>query len=54
MNWNYNGTDFTEAPDNAEGFVYLMENNVTGLKYIGKKNFYSHFKRPPLKGYKRK
>ena len=29
----------TEPPDNAIGFVYIIENLITGRKYIGKKLF---------------
>jgi len=53
--WNYKGETFTQ--DNVEnhyGFVYMIVNNLTGKKYIGKKVFYSKITRPPLKGKKRK
>lgn len=33
-----------------QGFVYLITNLETGKKYIGKKNFISTRKLPPLKG----
>ena len=37
MTWYYQGSPITEPPENAIGFVYLIENLVTGRKYIGKK-----------------
>ena len=36
------------------GFVYLITNTVSGMKYIGKKQIEKKTKRPPLKGKKRK
>jgi hypothetical protein len=36
------------------GFVYLITNTVSGMKYIGKKQIEKRTKRPPLKGKKRK
>jgi hypothetical protein len=36
------------------GFVYLIICKVNGKKYIGKKLFFSNFKRKPLKGRKNK
>ena len=40
MSWLYQGRVFTEEDigDNY-GFVYILENNLTGRKYIGKKFF---------------
>ena len=32
------------------GFVYIITNNITGRRYIGKKLFYTIFRRNPLKG----
>ena len=46
MNWQ-------NCPDNIEpyvGFIYLITNQQTGRKYIGKKLFHSVQKRKPLKG----
>lgn len=53
--WTYNGNTFT-TEDIGEhlGFVYLVTDNVTGMKYIGKKGFYSKVTKPPLKGKTRK
>ena len=36
------------------GFVYLITNTESGMKYIGKKQIEKKTKRPPLKGKKRK
>lgn len=42
INWQYNGTDFTEEQiGEFYGFVYLITNLKTNRKYIGKKFFYS-------------
>ena len=42
LNWIYKDIDFTEdmIGDNY-GFVYIITNNETKRKYIGKKFFYS-------------
>ena len=55
MSWFYNNTEFT-SEDIGEniGFVYLIIDNVNNKKYVGKKNFWSIRKLPPLKGQKRK
>lgn len=37
MTWLYEETIIETLPDNCVGFVYLIENLVTGRKYIGKK-----------------
>lgn len=39
--WMYDGEPLTEPPEKKMAFVYLIEHVPTGLKYIGKKNFYS-------------
>jgi hypothetical protein len=54
INWTYKDKDFTEdlIGDNY-GFVYLITNNVTSKKYIGKKFFYSS-KTKQVKGKKNK
>lgn len=42
LEWIYNGNIFTENDiDNNYGFVYIITNNLTGRKYIGKKLFWS-------------
>ena len=37
MVWLYENTQIQELPENCVGFVYLITNNLTGRKYIGKK-----------------
>lgn len=37
MTWFYQGTQVDELPDDCVGFVYMITNNTTGRKYIGKK-----------------
>ena len=38
--WIYKNKVFEEVPTNAYGYVYLITNNLTGRKYIGKKLFW--------------
>ena len=53
--WKYKGNAFTsEDIGDYVGFVYIVTDNTNGMKYIGKKNFYSKIKLKPLKGQKRK
>ena len=54
INWIYNNKDFTEEDigDNY-GFVYIITNQITNKKYIGKKFFYSS-KTKQVKGKKKK
>jgi hypothetical protein len=53
--WSYKGEEFTsEMIDDNIGFVYMVTDSVTGMKYIGKKGFFSKVTKPPLKGKKRK
>lgn len=37
MVWLYENTQIEQLPDDCVGFVYLITNNVSGRKYIGKK-----------------
>jgi hypothetical protein len=37
MTWQYQGVTVTELPEDCVGFVYLITNNISGKKYIGKK-----------------
>lgn len=53
-NWQYKGSDFTTAPADSQGFVYLIHDLTNNMFYIGKKNFWTTVKRPPLKGRKNK
>ena len=53
--WLYNGKEFTsEMIGDNVGFVYVITNNADGKMYVGKKQFQSKTKLPPLKGKKRK
>ena len=56
MVWKYKGEDYNpeEAPKEYEGFVYRITEIDTGMKYLGKKSFWSRRTLPPLKGKKRK
>ena len=50
--WTYNGVSFTSSDiQDYFGFVYLIQNNVNGRKYIGRKYLWQ-FRTP--KGKKRK
>ena len=37
MTWHYQNTPVETLPEECIGFVYLITNNLTGRKYIGKK-----------------
>lgn len=37
MTWIYQGAPVEELPEDCVGFVYLITNNLSGRKYIGKK-----------------
>ena len=37
MSWLYENTQIETLPEDCVGFVYLISNNVSGRKYIGKK-----------------
>jgi len=37
MPWLFENTTVESLPDDCVGFVYLIKNNLTGRKYIGKK-----------------
>ena len=37
MTWYHKGTVIEEIPEEYIGFVYLITNNISGKKYIGKK-----------------
>jgi len=37
MTWLYQNTPVETLPDSCVGFVYMITNNLTGRKYIGKK-----------------
>ena len=52
--WYMNDIEFTDAPDDIEGFVYVITDTRNDKKYVGKKRFWSVTRKPPLKGKKRK
>jgi hypothetical protein len=37
MTWFYQGSEVTDLPEDCVGFVYLITNNISGRKNIGKK-----------------
>jgi hypothetical protein len=37
MTWLFESQEITEIPEEYVGFVYIITNNLTGRKYIGKK-----------------
>ena len=45
---------FQFDPEDYFGFIYLITNNINNKRYVGRKQFKSYFKRPPLKGRKNK
>ena len=52
--WLYNNTEFTENDiEGYFGFVYLIENNLNGRKYVGKK-FFTRAGTKQIKGKKKK
>ena len=54
LNWIYKEEDFTEDKIGDDyGFVYVITNQITGKKYIGKKFFYSS-KTKQVKGKKKR
>ena len=54
LNWIYKEQDFTEDMIGEDyGFVYVITNEVSGKKYIGKKFFYSS-KTKQVKGKKKR
>ena len=38
--WIYKNTELKTIPSEAYGYVYLITNNITDKKYIGKKLFW--------------
>ena len=53
--WYYDGDEFTsEMIGDYIGFVYCITDLTNNKKYIGKKNFFSTRRLPPLKGKTRK
>ena len=35
--WMYNGKIVDQLPEECEAIVYLITNNINGMKYVGKK-----------------
>jgi hypothetical protein len=55
--WYYQNEEFDPSPEDIKphaGFIYIITEKQTGMKYIGKKLLWRTIKRPPLKGKKRK
>ena len=52
--WEGNHIKDEDIPENAVGFIYMIEHIPTGKYYIGKKNLKAKRTLPPLKGKKRK
>ncbi len=53
--WMYNDDVFTpEMIGENYGFVYIIQNDISGKQYIGRKYFYSKRTLKPLKGKTRK
>ena len=52
MTWSYHDTPVETLPEDCVGFVYLITNNLSGRKYIGKK--LAKFSRTTLKTVKQK
>ena len=42
MSWIYNGSELTEAPKDAVGYIYRID--INNAFYIGLKRFYTHRK----------
>jgi transcription initiation factor IIE alpha subunit len=38
--WLYNNKELESIPDDAYGYVYLINNTINGRKYVGKKLFW--------------
>lgn len=52
--WYYNDKEFTEAPEEYQGFVYMITELDTNKKYIGKKFFWKPKVLPKTKSRKRR
>ena len=52
--WYYNGKEFDTTPDEYQGFIYIITENSTNKKYIGKKNFWKPKTLPITKTRKRR
>lgn len=57
MTWYYKDEIFEPSETDLQewvGFVYIITEKDTDMKYVGKKLFHRKITRPPLKGTKRK
>lgn len=52
--WYYQGSEFNDTPEQYQGFVYIITELDTGMKYIGKKFFWSPKTLPITKTRKRR
>jgi hypothetical protein len=52
--WHYEGKEFNDTPEEYQGFVYVITELDTGMKYIGKKFFWSPKTLPITKTRKRR
>ena len=54
--WKHEGEIYNPEYADIEhaGFIYLITNKETGMKYIGRKRFHKKRRLPPLKGRKNK
>lgn len=52
--WYYKNKEFSETPDEFQGFVYIVTEVTTGKKYVGKKNFWKPKILPVTKTRKRR
>jgi hypothetical protein len=52
MTWQYQDTPVETLPEECVGFVYLITNNLSGRKYIGKK--FAQFSKTTYKTVKQK
>jgi hypothetical protein len=54
MSWTYNGEIFDTLPEDYYGFVYVITEKETDMKYVGKKFFYRTKTLPITKTRKRR
>ena len=52
--WYYEGNQYTETPEDYQGFVYEILEHDTGKRYIGKKFFWKPKILPVTKTRKRR
>ena len=54
MTWTYNGEVYDTLPEDYYGFVYIITEKETQMKYVGKKFFYRTKTLPITKTRKRR